>query len=129
MSIVTARACIAAALDTIPGLAVASYPIDEVQDSPSVAIELERVNYTDLTYRFRLKLEVASWDEPTAYGEIDLYLELTGTKSIHAVVSADPACIAIEAAVVNPPKLQTRQPPQTQRHPGADIVVVYTDVP
>lgn len=123
MSIAAARAGIAAALDTIPGLAVASYPITEVQDSPSVAIELEQVNYTDLTYRFRLKLEIASWDEPTAYGEIDLYLELTGTKSIYAVISADPACIAIEAAVVKPPKRPS------QRHPGADMIVVYTDVP
>ncbi|NQW16768.1 MAG: hypothetical protein HQ478_04705 [Chloroflexi bacterium] len=122
MSIVSARAGIAAALDTIPGLAVATYPINEVQESPSVAIELEQVNYTDLTYRFRLKLEIASWDEDTSYGEIDLYLELTGTKSIHAVIVADPACIAIEAAVVNPPKRST------QRHPSADIVVVFTDV-
>jgi hypothetical protein len=104
-------------------LAVASYPIREVQDLPSVAIELEQVNYTDLTYRFRIKLGIASWDDPTAYGEIDLYLELTGTKSIHAALLADPACIAIEAAVVNPPRRST------QRHPGADMIVVYTDVP
>jgi hypothetical protein len=84
---------------------------------------LEQVNYTDLTYRFRLKLEIASWDAPTAYGEIDLYLELTGTKSIQAALSTDPACVSIEAAVVSPPRRST------QRHPGADVIVVYTDVP
>ncbi len=123
MSIAASRSSIQTALDGIAGLRVFDHMPDSIQEFPAVAMQLEAVNYTDLTYRFRLLLAVAIWDEGTAQTSVEPYLEDSGAQSLKAAVDADPKCTTVSAERVE--KKHINNVPYT----GAELVVVVTDTP
>lgn len=121
MTIAAARASIKSALDGISGLTAHDHMPDLISEFPAVAMRIERVNYADLTYTFRLLLATAVWDEGQAQTDLDPFLENTGSSSIRAALSADPACVTLEAERVEKKLING------VAYTGAEILVMVTD--
>ena len=121
MTIAAARASIKSSLDGISGLTAHDHMPDLISEFPAVALRIERVNYADLTYTFRLLLATAVWDEGQAQTDLDPFLENTGASSIKAALSADPACVTLEAERVEKKLING------VAYTGAEILVMVTD--
>ena len=123
MTIAAARASIKSSLDGISGLNVHDHMPDLISEFPAVAMRIERVNYTDLTYTFRLLLATAVWDEGQAQTDLDPFLENSGASSIKAALAVDPACVTLEAERVEKKLING------VAYTGAEILVMVTDTP
>ena len=123
MTIATARASIKSSLDGISGLNAHDHMPDLIAEFPAIAMRVERVNYTDLTYTFRLLLATAVWDEGQAQTDLDPFLENAGASSIKAALSVDPACVTLNAERVEKKLING------VAYTGAEILVVVADTP
>lgn len=123
MTIAAARASIKSSLDGISGLSAHDHMPDLISEFPAVAMRIEKVNYTDLTYTFRLLLATAVWDEGQAQTDLDPFLENSGASSIKAALAADPGSVTVEAESVEKKLING------VAYTGAEFLVVFTDTP
>ncbi len=123
MTIAAARASIKSSLDGISGLIAHDHVPDLISEFPAVVMRVDKVNYTDLTYTFRLLLATAVWDEGQAQTDLDPFLENAGASSIKAALAVDPGCTTLEAERVEKKLING------VAYTGAEILVMVTDTP
>ncbi len=123
MTIAAARASIKSSLDGISGLTAHDHLPDLIAEFPAVVMRVDKVNYTDLTYTFRLLLATAVWDEGQAQTDLDPFLEDAGASSIKAALAVDPGCTTLESERVEKKLING------VAYTGAEILVMVTDTP